>query len=359
MKKLLLLSLAITVLSCNKYIEPETPAKIFEKYQNAVVLITNQYYYEVYLDDKTLIYYSPYSADKIYYSEESILENLSMITGTGFIVSENGEIITNRHIVNPAAVNYREDFYSYNEELKEKMVNAISKYDDTIQMIKNYYADNEQQLDDFEKKNLVNEFDSYKELKEIFMGFYESQKNFDIDKTQVKPVIYRLAIAYNNTHITDLNDLQECVLIRESSAENVDLALIQTKTQLFDKPPKNKINFDDNNPNLARSLKKYSERNIKNPVSINEDVYMIGFNHGFSLANTKQGIKSQFTSGEVSQESDGERILYTIPTLEGSSGSPIIDKWGNLVAVNFAKVSDTQSFSFGVPLKAVKEFYEE
>ena len=83
------------------------------------------------------------------------------------------------------------------------------------------------------------------------------------------------------------------------------------------------------------------------------------FNHGFSLANTKQGIKSQFTSGTISQESDGERILYTIPTLQGSSGSPIIDKWGNLVAVNFAKISVTQSFSFGVPLKEVIKFYEE
>ncbi len=358
MKKFLLLSLAITVLSCNKYIEPETPAKIFEKYQNAVVLITNQYYYEVYLDDK-IFYYSPYSEDKIYYTEEDVLENLSFITGTGFIVSENGEIITNRHIVNPMADNYKEDFISNNEVLKTNMLSIISKYNDSIQMIRNYYEANEFQLDDNEKENLKNDFESFRESKEFITTYYEFFSSRDFNKSQIKPVIYRMAIAFNNTHITDLNDLQECVLIREATTENVDLALIQTKTQLFDKPPKNIINFKDNNPNFEHSPTKYPERNIKNPVKINEDVYMIGFNRGFSLASTKQGIKSQFTSGEISQESDGERILYTIPTLEGSSGSPIIDKWGNLVAVNFAKVSDTQSFSFGVPLKAVKEFYEE
>lgn len=86
---------------------------------------------------------------------------------------------------------------------------------------------------------------------------------------------------------------------------------------------------------------------------------MIGFNRGFLLANTKQGIKSQFTSGKISQEGDGEKILYTIPTLEGSSGSPIVDKWGNLVGVNFAKLTNSQNFSFGVPVYEVKKFYEE
>lgn len=54
-----------------------------------------------------------------------------------------------------------------------------------------------------------------------------------------------------------------------------------------------------------------------------------------------------------------EKGYYTIPTLEGSSGSPIVDKWGNLVGVNFAKITNSQNFSFAVPVSEVKKFYEE
>ncbi|QYS87167.1 trypsin-like peptidase domain-containing protein [Flavobacterium oreochromis] len=180
--------------------------------------------------------------------------------------------------------------------------------------------------------------------------------DFDVQSTTSRLVIVSLGIAYNDTHITELDDLQECVVVKTSENPDIDLALIQTKSKKFDKQLNSIFNFKDNNPNIGDEVK---ERDIKKPIKINEDVFMIGFNRGFNLANTKQGIKAQFTSGKISQESDGVRILYTIPTLEGSSGSPIIDKWGNLVAVNFAKISNTQGFSFGVPVYELKKFYEE
>lgn len=83
---------------------------------------------------------------------------------------------------------------------------------------------------------------------------------------------------------------------------------------------------------------------------------MIGYNAGLVLANTKQGIKAQLTSGKVTQLPDGQRLLYSIPTLQGSSGSPIIDEYGNVVAVNFAKLGTTDNFNFGIPLARVEDF---
>jgi S1-C subfamily serine protease len=77
------------------------------------------------------------------------------------------------------------------------------------------------------------------------------------------------------------------------------------------------------------------------------------------LGTTKQGIKVQMTSGKLTQLPDGQRLLYSIPTVQGSSGSPVIDEFGNLVGVNFAKLGGTDSFNFGIPKSSVEAFLKE
>ena len=83
---------------------------------------------------------------------------------------------------------------------------------------------------------------------------------------------------------------------------------------------------------------------------------MIGYNAGPTLAFTNQGLQVQLTSGKITQEPDGSRILYSIPTMKGSSGSPVIDAEGNLVAVNFAKMIESDNFNFGIPLNKISNF---
>jgi V8-like Glu-specific endopeptidase len=78
-----------------------------------------------------------------------------------------------------------------------------------------------------------------------------------------------------------------------------------------------------------------------------------------NFANTKQGIKVQMTSGKVTQLPDGQRLLYSIPTMKGSSGSPVLDEYGKVVAVNFAKLNGTDNFNFGIPLDRIKEFLKK
>lgn len=357
-KKIFFSLIMVLLFSCKQYIEPNAPEKIFNDYKSSVVLIVSQYYYEVYADNVTY-YYSPSSEKKIYITEEEVLENLSSSTGTGFIISEKGEIITNNHVVNQKDENYKTELVNLYEKAKSNILYEVRSYTDTIEQIKTTYNQYSDQMDYYEKQDYENRYDVAINGRKNLVDLYKLIDNVDFSNSTSKLIIHKLGIAYNDSHVTEFDDLQECVVVKTSVNDKVDLALIQTKNKTFNNEPNLIFNFNDNNPNVVESPEKYKERNIKNPIKINEDVFMIGFNRGFSLAKTKQGIKSQFTSGKISQENDGERILYTIPTLEGSSGSPIVDKWGNLVGVNFAKITNSQSFSFGVPVNEVKKFYEE
>ena len=94
----------------------------------------------------------------------------------------------------------------------------------------------------------------------------------------------------------------------------------------------------------------------KDELQTEQKLYMIGFNAGFTLSNTSQGIKAQITSGTISQKPDNDKIMYTIPSLPGSSGSPVVNEYGKLVAVNFAGMTGTQSFNYGIQSKRIQQF---
>jgi V8-like Glu-specific endopeptidase len=80
---------------------------------------------------------------------------------------------------------------------------------------------------------------------------------------------------------------------------------------------------------------------------------MTGFNLGPALAITKEGVKSQFNNGTISQKTE-DRLMYSIPALPGSSGSPVINRQGQLVAINYAGLNGTQGFNYGIRVKHLK-----
>lgn len=93
---------------------------------------------------------------------------------------------------------------------------------------------------------------------------------------------------------------------------------------------------------------------VDNP-QLGEHLYLMGYNLGPTLAITDQGLKAQITEGSISQNTDDVQLMYTIPTLGGSSGSPVVDAYGNLICVNYAGLKSTQSFNYGIKAKHLRK----
>jgi S1-C subfamily serine protease len=340
-----MLLLTLLLFSCAK--SPDDPLTIYGKYRDSVVLVKNQYYYSITFDNGLRLFFTlneKGSAPELYETENEAINHASTLFGTGFFVDRTGRIATNRHVVNPlqqgreAAEYIAKKIAEFKQSLNDKIIEKVNEQS----RLKAYYEANYYTLDVNAISNIRQQYadleSQIRTMKTLLQSIY-----FNPDNTEIQVHVVDIGIAYDNTYVTSLQDFKSCVVLKQSDDEAVDLAVIQLKEKRTPEQVKYLISLDDDD------VKKQTV------PSINDDVYMIGYNYGLLLAITKEGIKSQFTAGKITQEPDGSRILYSIPTLPGSSGSPIIDKWGHLVAVNFAKITDTQSFSFGIPKKHLAE----
>jgi hypothetical protein len=280
-----------------------------------------------------------------YKNEQEAIENAGISYGTGFFISNKGEIATNRHVVYPnkSTTYIADEINDYLNELRREIKKLINDEQRESGKLADYYNEYYDYLD-FDRKSQIRESYASKKNKIVELEKYLDEIDFNPNNTSTELKRIFLGIAYDDTHVTSFKDFSECVAIKKSDVEEIDLAIIQLK-----------------NKTTPTNISQYFKiEDIKSKdLNLNDDVFMIGFNQGIILANTKNGIKSQFTQGNITQDPDQDKILYSIPTLPGSSGSPIIDKWGNLVAINFLKTRDYQGFSFGIPSIALHNLYND
>lgn len=360
--------MALVVAGCDN---KKSAEELFKETASGVVVVLNEFYYELKLPNGKSLYFTGLDEegdiDGLTADIEDAIKNRNIITGTAFFVGTDGTLMTNRHVARPSidAVTVRRSMIRFMKALKqyitEEMVSLSQQYD-ALENEKNncsfvdYYGFMHVDQNRLAQLNMQ-QAELSRQFNELSASREGIDDNIDPEGIKITPVC-RLGIAYNDTYVTSVNDFTEknpCVVIRTSDKEDVDLALLQLKNK---KTPEGAYVFkmygeDDSKGGINRL---FADKSNDGRLKIDQQLYMIGYNAGLVLANTKQGIKVQMTSGKVTQLPDGQRLLYSIPTLQGSSGSPVIDEYGNLVAVNFAKLGTTDNFNFGIPAERIKEF---
>ena len=79
-----------------------------------------------------------------------------------------------------------------------------------------------------------------------------------------------LGIAFDNTFVNKPSDFKECVLIKSSTDDNIDLALIQLKDKTTPQYVKFLFDSSDHNLNLKNDmLEKGEEFDVNKPIKIN------------------------------------------------------------------------------------------
>ena len=356
----------VAVAALASCVSKKSPDEIFKDEASGVVLVMNRYYYAVTIEgeEDDALYFSrldedgDIDIDDIGLSPDSVSRQTSF--GTAFFVDKGGTLLTNRHVVDCS------------DNLK-RMKRSVK---DFIGFIKYVYEQEQEELADeyaaIEKKikaNTTVKYDAYygyytaespdndrlrrrqKELEDQYAENAEAIEEFEsIDMSDINvKACCEISIAYNDQFATSKEDFKPCVVVRVSDDEDTDLALIRLKNKktpeeahVFTVPVKKAL-FS---PNPEK----------RGTLNINQTLVMIGYNYGPKLATTGEGLQAQLTTGTVSQIPDDNRVLYSIPVLQGSSGSPVLNQYGELVAVNFAGVKDSQSFNFGIPLSRIKSF---
>lgn len=357
--------LALLPAGCQRKMKPE---EIFNEQKSGVVLIMNAYYYELTMPNGERLYFTGVDEQNggftgLTNEKAEVLENRNVLNGTGFFISHKGDILTNRHVVAPIVdkalvkQNYHALLRNYGAYLTGLQEQMAEKYAAIRQYAAEhaYYDGNGNLYTDMSDRDMLtlsqeaeNLKQQYREAEAMKQGIVNNLLSGDFSVRCVA----EYGIAYDNSYVgTELKAMERdfmqrnpCMPVKESAAPDTDLALLRLKSG---KTPDDKFVFEIPAEDDAEALE------------VNQTLYMIGYNAGIILANTRKGVAAQLTSGTVTQTPDGDRLLYSIPTMQGSSGSPVIDAYGRVVAVNFAKMAASDNFNFGVPLNKVRKFLKE
>ncbi len=232
-------------------------------------------------------------------------------SGSGFFVSKNGMIITNRHVLQMQ----NKDVDSFNRQLR-KGEQALTREAKTLRYL-------------HKQLPMVRDQDMHQQLKEDIRTRKREYVKYESRLAKLKE---KLAEIEASTPTSDA----EVILIDGSSyrvdsvqySDTFDLALISINAY--------------GSPYLRASRGRQNQ---------GQKVYTVG---------NPSGLTHTVTSGVISgyRKYDGTPLIQTdAPINPGNSGGPLIDEQGMALGVNTLIIRDTEGIGFAIPMKSVFEAF--
>ena len=343
-----------TFTSCGKKSADELEKEI----SSGVVLIQNKSFYEAKLPNGNSIYFTNFDKEDGINGLTTNIDSIEMSVsyGSGFFISTDGKIATNHHVVGNKTDD--KDITNSISEIINVLKSALSnEYDELYEKYK--VVSNLTSVALFDENYSVSEYQELCDYRDEMSAELKSYRDVYSQLSEIKAenseIIYHndISIGYNNTFVTNDKDLHSCV-IRKIDEER-DLAIIQLKNKSTP-PDKHIFSITAEDPLEVYGLYEKIQKGLSNDK--NERIFMPAFNLGPSLAITSDGLRLQCGEGTISRKTSDD-IMYTIPSLPGSSGSPIINQKGEVIAINTSGIRGSDSFNSGVRVKHLYKLMED
>lgn len=322
----------------------DTDTKIYDAYKDAVVMVKHRYGYFAKIKGKEIQLNVPEATEETLY-------------GTAFFVDKNGNMISNSHVLQPWSTSENRERILTNTENFKRKIASILTTDISEDGYETFVASNwgnasseydgegdggdydEGAGEDFVSSSDAAAVDTVDASVDIAASIPQKEYVSE-DEIQVYMKTLDIAVALHDS--TD--EWLPCTIEKVAEDEGVDLGILQLSNKTTPNTVVNIINLE-NSVTDDKALKP------------GEKAVMIGYPLGEDLALTNSGMKVQLYNGQISKESDGTKIQYSVTSTHGASGAPVFNSCGQLIAVNFSGVEQVQGFNFGIVAKQIRSAF--
>lgn len=251
---------------------PWSPSGIYDYYKKSVVLIVQNSCYQVTANGKSLGDYLDglEALDECHLdSDGDIAIGAISSSGTGFFISSDGQIMTNKHVLYPVGNDKKE------AEVIKRQVQS------SLRQIRSLAA-------------LADYIEVEYKLKEV-------------------------RIARNDSYVNSVSDLIPCSVLKVSNNDELDIAIIQINNK--------------QTPTDVEHIVDIGDYVRKDGLKVGKKVFTIGFPYAFTMGDTSIGLEANNQSGEITQERGEYTYGHNITIQHGASGSPVFNEYGKFAGV--------------------------